>query len=993
MKNVEDIFPLAPLQQLMLAHELAQPGSSLLIEQFCATIVGPLDTDAFLQAWQTVIDRHALLRTSFAWEGLKKPVQLVRRQSQVRCETLDWRDLDEDEQHLRKRSLLAEDAERPFDLAKAPLVRLNLAQLADDQWLFLWTCHHLVLDGWCLGIVLRDVFESYEAIRRGAAPTLDPPGAFRDYLAWLAARDPAEADAYWSGQLRDCPPPLRLGIERDRHAQMTEEASHGEVETRLPPAFAARLGQLALAQRTSQSTLVQAAWAILLARYAEQQDIVLGVAVSGRPPQVSRIESIVGPLVNNVPLRLQVAPGDALSEVCERIGQQQAECQAYDYCPMDQILRAAGLPDNQRLFDTLVVYENYPLHGAGERRVGSLILRDMTGTATSSYPLTLVGLPGDGLTLRLLYDRRRYESETAARLLDQVATLLTGMVESSDNSAASSKKRVCDLSLSDPAALPAITANIHSSDGSQLSLTVLDCAGQPTPIGMPGALWVEEQAHIPGRVRVLRDTGYRAARNADGSLDYLGSRRAALRIGRQSVDPLEIAALLELHPLVEQAVVYGCPDRQGDLQLAVTLVPATGALVAIDSGRHGLLLGQLRRFAEEHLPTTMIPSIWRAIDALPLDAAGNVDIAALADPIRPRGELPQAFVAPRSDLEARLANIWSEVLGVEPVGVTDRFLDLGGYSSLAVTLLARLEEEFGRGLPLAAMLDEPTVEHLARLLNKAPVSPEEISLVPIQRQGSQTPLFCVHPAGGAVFCYLELGRHLRGDVPIYGLQAQGIDGTLAPHTTIEAMATHYIRAIKTAQAVGPYRVCGWSTGGIIAFEIARQLLDAGDEVSLVALFDAGIPRAGENFGEQDIAPMLGMMFPGEDPEQLKRLQSLPAAEQLEYFRGRAELAQLLVAGAGVGQAQRIFEVFQANMQAAVQYQPAPIDTLVTLFRAAENATPMHADPLLGWGDWAEVEVIPTIGSHLTMFQSPAVEELARLLDARLEAIAEPAVTR
>jgi thioesterase domain-containing protein len=216
------------------------------------------------------------------------------------------------------------------------------------------------------------------------------------------------------------------------------------------------------------------------------------------------------------------------------------------------------------------------------------------------------------------------------------------------------------------------------------------------------------------------------------------------------------------------------------------------------------------------------------------------------------------------------------------------------------------------------------------------------------------------------------------------LQAQGIDGALAPHTTIEAMASHYIRAMKSAQAAGPYRVCGWSTGGIIAFEIARQLRDAGDEVGLVALFDAGIPRPGENFGEADIAPMLGMMFPGEDPEKLKALQSLPAAEQLEYFRGRAEMAQLLVDGAGAAQAQRIFEVFQANMQAAVQYQPEAIDARVTLFRAADDGTPMHADPVLGWGPWAEVEVIPTIGSHLTMFQSPAVEELARLLDARLE---------
>lgn len=971
MKNVEDIFPLAPLQQLMLAHELAQPGSGLLIEQFYATLVGRLDEAAFTQAWQTVIERHALLRTSFAWEGLKKPVQIVRRQAPAPCEQLDWRELDEDEQQLRRKELLAADAACNFDLTKAPLLRLHLARLADDQWFFLWTCHHLVLDGWCLGIVLRDVFESYESLRRGVTPALDPPGAFRDYLAWLAARDPAEADAYWARQLADCPPPLRLPLERPRAAHVPEEASHGEVELRLAPSFASRLGQAALAQRASQSTLLQAAWAILQSRYAEREDVVFGVAVAGRPPQVARIESIAGPLVNNIPFRLRVGLNDSLAELCERLGHQQVDAQPFEYCPLDQILRAANLPIARRLFDTLVIYENYPLHGAADRQVGSLTLRDMDGTATSSYPLTLVGLPGDGLTLRLLYDRRLYDTEAASRLLQQVATLLEQIV----NQPAA---RVGDLSLA------GAVDNRQTLACSELQLRVCDCAGRTAPVGMPGELWMAKQIDTQGGHTSWRATGYRAALLPDGSLEYLGSCRAPLRIGRHSVDPDEVAAVLTLHPLVERVVVYGCADRHGDTQLAATLVPATGALVAIDSGRHGLLLGQLRRFADERLPPALVPTVWRSIDALPLDAAGNVDLAALADPIRPRGEMPQPFVAPRDELETRLATIWSEVLGVEPVGVMDSFLDLGGYSSLAVTLLARLEEEFGRGLPLAAMFDDPTIANLARLLNRPPVAPEEISLVPIQRQGSQTPLFCVHPAGGTVFCYLELARHLRGDVPLYGLQAQGIDGSLAPHTTIEAMASHYVRAIKTAQPTGPYRVCGWSTGGIIAFEIARQLRDAGDEVGLLALFDTGIPRPGENFGEADIAPMLGMMFPGEDPEKLRALQSLPVEAQLEFFRGRAEMAQLLVEGAGAAQAHRIFEVFKANMQAAVEYHPAAIDVKVMLFRAADDGTPMHADPLLGWGPWANVEVIPTIGSHLSMFQSPAVEELARLLDARLE---------
>jgi thioesterase domain-containing protein len=274
------------------------------------------------------------------------------------------------------------------------------------------------------------------------------------------------------------------------------------------------------------------------------------------------------------------------------------------------------------------------------------------------------------------------------------------------------------------------------------------------------------------------------------------------------------------------------------------------------------------------------------------------------------------------------------------------------------------------------------VAHLANLLRQPAGAAEEVSLVPIRRQGAGTALFCVHPAGGTVLCYLELARHLEADVPIYGLQAQGIEGELEPLESVFEMAACYLRAIKTVQPDGPYHLCGWSTGGIIAFEVARQLAAQGDEIALVALLDAAIPRTGENFSEADVGYLLGMLFPGED---LTALQASSGDEQLDAFRSRAQRASLLATGATTAQARRIYSVFQANMKAVVEYQPGSFDQRLTLIKAAQHVTPMHADPQLGWGQWAMggFEIHDVACSHLAMLQQPAVQQVAQALDACL----------
>lgn len=987
MKNVDDILPLAPLQQLMLAHALADVQGERLVERFQCTLQGPLDVALFQRAWQAVAQRHPLLRASCAWQGLKRPVQVIRKQVPLDCQVHDWRDAQlSEEQHRRKDALLADDRHRGIDPARPPLWHWHLARLTDDRWWFLWTCHHLLLDGWSVGVVLRDVFTNYAALRRGETPSQIAERGFRDYLAWLEAQDRSAADAQWRDYLQDCPPPIALPLATTSERTTDAAAPRGEVEYVLAAEPTRRLSEFASRQRISLNTLIEAAWGVLLTRYAEQQELIFGVAVSGRPPQLPGMETAVGPFVNNIPRRIRVQRDQPVAELLSQLHGDAVEMQAVEYCTLDSIARAAALPDGYPLFETLVVCENYPL-GGGETRVGDLTIRDVHGTATSTQSLALIAMPGQSLALRLSYDANQFVARVAERLLQQYVTLLCGLPEA----------------VTDPVdALPLVADHAWEQQKAmykRFPQRVLDAAGRPLPIGMPGEIWTpivasssREKEAAEAREVVdpygfsgrLRPTAYRGRLTAEGEIEPLGPVNGSVGSDAWRVDPEEVRAVLALHPLVQEAAVVRRDDRFGRPQLTAFVVAEAGAESVLESRQHGLLIGQLQRFLAQRLPEPMVPRVWRALDALPQLPSGEIDSAALPAAMRPRGEVSQRYVAPRDDLETRLATIWSELLCVEPIGVDDNFFELGGYSSLAVALLARLEREFDRRLPLSLLFEVPTVAHLAAALRREPGSSGESLAVPLRSGGKQAPLFCVHPAGGTVFCYLELAKRLDAEIPVIGLQAQGLDADAPQHESLEEMAAAYVSAISSLQPAGPYRLCGWSTGGVIAFEVARQLAERGDEVALLALLDAGIPREGETFDERDIAAQLQLMFPGEDPAGLRRLQELSTEEQLAAFQQRAEAAQLLLTGTGVPQARRIYEVFQANMKAVVGYRPRPYSGHMVLVRAAQHATPMHADPVLGWGSWVSgVEVQGVPSSHLELLQPPAVERVAAILARRL----------
>jgi amino acid adenylation domain-containing protein len=475
----------------------------------------------------------------------------------------------------------------------------------------------------------------------------------------------------------------------------------------------------------------------------------------------------------------------------------------------------------------------------------------------------------------------------------------------------------------------------------------------------------------------LYKTGDLARRLPDGQLEYLGRGDNQVKVRGYRIELGEVEAALAAHPAVRTAVVEARGAR-GEKSLV--------AFVVCDGGARA---DELREWMLARVPEYMTPSAFVELEEAPLTANGKVDRRALPEVSGAQSRSSAAFVAPRDVVELRLCGIWEGVLGVAPVGVRDRFFDLGGHSLAAARLMHRVEQGFGRRLPLAALFESPTVEHLAGLLRRgaaeadAPFSP----LVEIQPNGERPPFFCVHPSGGNVLCYAGLSRLLGADQPFYGLQARGLDARQAPHESVEEMARYYVAHLRAARPEGPYLLGGWSMGGVVAYEMARQLEAQGAEVALLALLDSAplAPRAAD-WDELSLlrAFALDMGLAADEVKvSAEELAALGPEGRIGRLLERAVQAGVLPPDVAPEEALRLFGVFKANVRAMSDYAPKAGRVPATLFRAAVRGDASH-DPLREPARDAYHEVREVPGSHFTIVREPHVRALAEELRGSIE---------
>ena len=429
LENLEDLYQLSPMQQGMLFHSIYSPDSGAYFEQSLFTILGNLNVSAFEDAWQRVMDRHSILRTSFLWEDLASPVQVVHRNVDLEISKHDWRNLSADERERKIQFFITTDRARDFVLSSAPLIRLALFRVADSEYRFLFSRHHLLLDRWSRALLLKDFFVIYDALAEGRQPSLEPPRPYGDYIAWIAQQDASAAEDFWRQSLSGFTEPTSFVVDQRSEHAIGAGKEYADRRIELSETATDNLQSFARQHRLTMNTLAQGAWALLLSRYSGAGDVVFGVTVAGRPASLLGVESMVGLFINTLPLRVQVPPTESVLIWLRDLQERQAALQQYEYTSLLDIHGWSDVPRSEPLFESIFVFENLPVGTSFQTGSGALEMRSDRGIGSiTDYPLTVLVSPESRLTIQMVFDRSRFDEATIDRMLGHLATLLTSMV-------------------------------------------------------------------------------------------------------------------------------------------------------------------------------------------------------------------------------------------------------------------------------------------------------------------------------------------------------------------------------------------------------------------------------------------------------------------------------------------------------------------------------------------------------------------------------------
>ncbi|MDT1101739.1 non-ribosomal peptide synthase/polyketide synthase [Pseudomonas aeruginosa] len=418
--EVEDLYPLSPMQQGMLFHSLYQQNSGDYINQMRLDVEG-LDPQRFREAWQAALDAHEVLRSGFLWQGaLEKPLQLVRKRVEVPFSVHDWRDRADLAEALD--ALAAGEAGLGFELAEAPLLRLVLVRTGERRHHLIYTNHHILMDGWSNSQLLGEVLQRY----RGETPSRSD-GRYRDYIAWLQRQDAGRTEAFWKQRLQRLGEPTLL-VPAFAHGVRGAEG-HADRYRQLDVTTSQRLAEFAREQKVTLNTLVQAAWLILLQRYTGQDTVAFGATVSGRPAELRGIEEQIGLFINTLPVVASPCPEQPLGDWLQAVQGENLALREFEHTPLYDIQRWAGQV-GEALFDNILVFENYPVSAAlAEETPTDMRIDALSNQEQTHYPLTLLVSAGETLELHYSYSRQAFDEAAIECLAERLERLLLGMCE------------------------------------------------------------------------------------------------------------------------------------------------------------------------------------------------------------------------------------------------------------------------------------------------------------------------------------------------------------------------------------------------------------------------------------------------------------------------------------------------------------------------------------------------------------------------------------
>jgi surfactin family lipopeptide synthetase C len=421
-QNIEDIYTLSPTQQGMLFHILSAPDSRMYVEQTVCTLQGTLNISAFEEVWQQIIDRHPSLRTAFVWQGLNQPVQIVHKQVRLAIAQYNWCELSTTQQEAQLQSYLEADQKNGFDLAQPPLMRLALIQTEVDTYQFIWSICHLVLDAWSVNTILKEFLSYYEALCQGRIFQLQPSRPYRDYISWLKQQDLSEAEVFWRKYLQGFTTPTSLIAD-----WKSQQEGFNQQQVQLSLATTEALKSLAQQHHLTLNTLLQGVWALLLSYYSHEADVVYGTVVSGRPPTLLGVSSMVGLFINTLPVRVLVSGEASLLSWLKELHSQQLSILRYECTPLVQIQNWSQVPPGIPLFKSILVFENSSAN-ISSLPTGNLRIDNVRSFINSNYPLVLLVKPWSQLSLNIFYNLRCFNKMTVTRMLSHLSAVLNNIV-------------------------------------------------------------------------------------------------------------------------------------------------------------------------------------------------------------------------------------------------------------------------------------------------------------------------------------------------------------------------------------------------------------------------------------------------------------------------------------------------------------------------------------------------------------------------------------
>ncbi|MEC2039331.1 amino acid adenylation domain-containing protein [Bacillus altitudinis] len=426
--QVQDMYYLSPMQEGMLFHTLHHQEKGFYVEQMDMNVKGTLRSDLLEKSMNIIVERYDIFRTVFLHEKVKRPVQVVLKNRPFQLDIVDIQDLSESEQLERIDRFKQKDQLRGFDLSKDLLMRASVFQTGPSSYRWIWSYHHILLDGWCFGLVVQELFAIYHALLHDIPYRLEPVKPYKEYIQWLEKQDKQASLEYWTQSLAGFEGQSTFKEQR----KQTNEHELGEIEWAMSKEETAALSELALQQNATLSSALQSVWSILLSRYQRSNDVLFGTVVSGRPADLAGVDRMVGLFINVIPRRIQLTDQMTFRSLLSETQQQSLAAEPHQYIPIYDIQAKAG---QQQLIDHIVVFENVPAAKKDEQEsLLGFTVEDMNVYEKSNYDLNLLASPGEQLQLKLAFNQRAFDPAFVHKLKDQLTLLIKGTIKHPDQS-------------------------------------------------------------------------------------------------------------------------------------------------------------------------------------------------------------------------------------------------------------------------------------------------------------------------------------------------------------------------------------------------------------------------------------------------------------------------------------------------------------------------------------------------------------------------------